>query len=115
MNFSYCNEVTQTADIEIDRLGNCVLRGLDILTNRYYLIIKTDDIGNTKILQCGPYADYELSSLSIQYKKIDFQESKLKRIIDSFLNNPKAEIIQAEQISIDEVFDEIKNPLELIT
>ena len=35
--YNLCNEVTKTADIEIDRLGNCVLRGLDILTNRYSL------------------------------------------------------------------------------
>ena len=110
MNFEYARQSEFTADIEIDTIGNCAIRG--ICTNEmYYICIIRTSIGLTELSESGPYLpDGTLSTIcETSYQKIEYDERKINKFISSFLQAPRKpsilNIYQAEQISVEEALD----------
>ena len=110
MNFEYARQSEFTADIEIDTIGNCAIRG--ICTNEmYYICVIRTSIGLTELFESGPYLpDGTLSTIcETSYQKIEYDERKIRKFIASFLQTPRKpsilNIYQAEQISIEEALN----------
>lgn len=109
MKFEYCYTTTATADIEIEDVGTFSLCAYTQI-EEYYLIVQTH-YGITKIIKYGPkLIDLEElpSTVSYFYRKIDFSQSRICKIIDDFLNNDKP-IISVELLDIEEAKSRIKN------
>ncbi len=110
MNFEYARQSEFTADIEIDTIGNCAIRGT-CMNEMYYICIIRTSIGLTELFESGPYLpDGTLSIIcETSYQKIGYDERKIRKFIASFLQAPRKpnilNIYQAEQISIEEALD----------
>lgn len=110
MNFEYARQSEFTADIEIDTIGNCAIRGT-CANEMYYICIIRTSIGLTELFESGPYLpDGTLSTIcETSYQKIEYDERKIKKFIVSFLQASRKpsilNIYQAEQLSIEEALD----------
>lgn len=110
MNFEYARQSEFTADIEIDTIGNCAIRGI-CANEMYYICIIRTSIGLTELFESGPYLpDGILSTIcETNYQKIEYDERKIRKFIASFLQTPRKpnilNIYQAEQIPIEEALD----------
>ena len=104
MNFSYLFVEQSQDSIDIENIGQVCLSVFNDEGAEYYLKIKTE-YGWSKILQFGPIkSDFkELESgLYLSYSNIEYNEKRLYKIIDDFLNNDKRKVTQAFEISEDD-------------
>ena len=51
---------------------------------------------------------------TVSFKRIDFDERKINKTIDAFLNNPYANITQAQEISIENALNNCIDMIEYI-
>ena len=107
MLFNYFYEKRVNADIEIEDIGNCAIQAYNDDGKSFFLIIKTD-LGLSSICTYGPLIE-ELDLLpkvvNCKFERITYKESKLKEIIDKFLNNPYNGITSAIEIDFNEALD----------
>ena len=111
MNYQYLAQITTTADIEIGNIGNTCIQAFNDVADEYYLYLHTD-LGRTTIIEYGPIvADMEeLPDFCIcNYSVIDYNEKKIDKIIDKFLNNPTRKITQAQEISAEHFKECVKD------
>ena len=116
MKFEYSQRVVVDAELDVDNIGNCCLRAFNDLGEAYYLIIKTE-LGYTETLEYGPcLVDLEMlqNNYQIKYSKFDYNEGKLERIIDKFLNEGKRAISQAEVCDLADIFENLVNPIDKV-
>ena len=111
MQFDYLYQMQPTGALEVDDIGNCCVSATTATYTEYILIIKTEG-GRTKIIQYGPrYIDVDTvlpSEVSYTYSEFDFNEGKIRRIIDTWLNS-KTLAQQAVLITIEEAKERIKD------
>ena len=112
--FDYWVEFTANAQISIDDTGNTCLRANGFL-GAFILIIRTNDVGVTKILKYGPI-DFEegqpMSGCKCSYDRIEYDSRKVNGSIRDFLRETRATSV--EELSIDEVKDKFINFIELL-
>ena len=114
MTFEYLQRVVIDGTLEVDNIGDCVIQGNNDSGEFFYLIIKTE-LGWTEILDYGPCVpDLELlaSSYTIKYQRIEYNQGKLERIIDKFLNDPKRMITQAKTVFLEDIVEDLVNPID---
>lgn len=113
-NFNYSYEETSTADIQIEDVGNVVLKAINLQQQCWILYIKTV-LGFTSILQYGPYSLDGIRQQYCQstYSRFEYSEYKLSKIIDNFINNPRYMITQVIEIDEYEARDDIQPMLEV--
>ena len=74
-----------------------------------------DDVGWSEIIDYGPHLpDFDLlhPNFQIKYSRIEYNQGKLERTIDKFLNDPKRLISQARVVELSDVADiEFINPV----
>lgn len=111
MQFDYLYQMQATGFLEVDDIGNCCISATTMLYTEYIMIVKTEG-GRTKIIQYGPrYIDNDATipnEVSYTYSEFDFNEGKIRRIIDSWLNG-KTLAQQAVLITIEEAQERIKD------
>ena len=110
--------VVVDATLEIDDIGNCCLLCRNDIGEEFYLITKTV-MGWIEVIEYGPCTpDLDILPFSVQllYDRFEWNQYKLEKRIDKFLNNPKRAITQAEVSSLDVVLPLIstKNPADII-
>ena len=113
MTFEYLQRVTVDAQLEIENIGDCVILANNDLGEEFYLIIKTE-LGWTEMLEYGPIVpDLELLPFpyNISYNRIEYNQGKIERTIDKFLNNPKRLITQARIVELAEISEYLINPI----
>lgn len=116
MNFDYLYEMQANGQISIENIGEVCLTVNDILGTEYILIIHTE-YGECKVIEYGPVfitTGEPLGTLYSSLLKFQYNEGKLISIINKFLNKPKARIIQATEISLEEAKEKIKNMVDFI-
>lgn len=119
MIFEYSVQRTFNEMIDIVDMGNTALRCTNSEMCTYYMILKTI-MGKTNILKFGPICpdiDMLLNDFSVEYKKMDYKESKIEKEIDKFINDFKKEITTVEEITEYEAwqdFPEIHQLFELV-
>lgn len=113
MIFDYLEKVVVEGQIDIPDIGNCTLLTRNDLGEEWYLIIKTE-MGWVEAVEYGP-AHPELSLLPMAvtqtYNRFEFNQAKLQRIIDKFLNEAKRMISFAKVVELEEIESRIKNTM----
>jgi hypothetical protein len=103
MTFDYLERVVVEAQLNVDDIGQCVILGRNDIGEEHYLIIRTE-MGFTEQILVGPVCpdiDILPFNVSINYTRYEFNQGKIERTIDKFLNDPKKVITQAEVTSFD--------------
>ena len=114
MTFEYLQRVVIEAELDVDNIGQCVLQANNDFGEEFYLVIVTE-LGWTEVFEYGPCtpALEELPvSYQISYSRFEYNEGKIERIIDKFLNNPKRGITQAQIANLDEIRPFMVNPID---
>lgn len=113
MTFEYLQRVIVDAQLDVENIGECVIRGRNDLGEEYYLIIRTE-MGWTEQLNYGPVTpevDILPFNINLSYARFEFNHAKLMRAIDKFLNDPKKLITQADVIEYEEISTNIMDSL----
>ncbi len=108
--YKYYYTMQATGQLDIENRGNCCISAIDVVHRESILIVKTD-MGVTKVLQWGPMlVDSEQPSpkMSCLFQKFDYEDYKIDKIIDKFLNGTTV-CVQAEEISLEEGLSRIKD------
>lgn len=113
MTFEYLQRIIVDAQLDVDNIGECVLLGRNDLGEEFYLIIRTD-MGWTEQINFGPVTpevDILPFNINLTYARFEFNQAKLMRAIDKFLNDPKKMITQADVVEIDSIQEGIQASL----
>lgn len=116
MKFDYIQRVVVESQLDVPDIGQCVLKANNDISEEFYLIVKTE-LGWTEVLEYGPCVpDLELLQMNYQitYNRFEYNQGKLERIIDKFLNNPKRLITQASVVSLADIYDFLINPIDKV-
>lgn len=96
MTFNYMATKTYLDSIDIEDIGNVCLNAFNDRGEEYYLVISTK-LGWTEIKEFGPcIVDFNKTEnyFSLLYNKLEYNDSKIAKIIEKFINNEKREITQ---------------------
>ena len=113
-SFEYSFTRVAVGELEVEDLGNCVIEANDDIGNFWYLKIDTN-MGWSKIFEYGPCTpDFQElpSSVICNFDRIEYNDIKLADRVRKFLNAPKRNITQAQEVTDDEMFDNIKDIIE---
>lgn len=116
MTFEYLQRVVVEAELEVDNLGDCCIQAFNDIGEAYYLVIKTV-LGYTEVLEYGPcLVDLDMlqNNYQIKYNKFEYNQGKLERIIDKFLNDGKRAISQAMICDLNDIVDKLINPIDKV-
>ena len=109
MTFEYLQRVVVDAELNVDDIGQCVILGRNDIGEESYLIIRTE-MGWTEQISIGPVCpDIEILpfNVAILYIRYEYNQGKIERAIDKFLNDPKKMISQAEVVTFDTIYPNI--------
>lgn len=116
MQFDYLYTMQAQGTIEIEDIGNFALSITNDLYNEYIIIVKTT-YGVSEIIQFGPHKiDFEQLEDRVNYNYIrtDYNESRLSKIIDNYINDPKKMVTQVSLITFEEARKRIINLVDVI-
>ena len=116
MTFDYLQRVTVDGQLEVENIGDCVIRANNDINQEFFLIIKTE-LGYTEVLEYGPmWIDMnELpSEYKVSYSRFEYNQSKIMNRIDKFLNNPRSIVTQATVTCLEEIIDYLINPIDKV-
>lgn len=108
MYFDYLKTTQYMDSIEVESVGNCILQTINDEADCWVLFISTD-LGFSTIIQAGPMnLDFDKPNLNCYISKNSFEynEKKLYKIINDFINHPKHNITCVEIID-EEIFNDI--------
>ena len=112
--FEYFYSKSAFGELQIDDIGDCCIQANNDEGLFYYLLIETN-LGWTKILEYGPCApdfDELPKSVSCNFSRIEFDERKIMKRIDEFLNNRFRNITQAQIVEREVLFEDCKSLLD---
>ena len=116
MNFEYLATIKKESSINIENIGTCALDTFNDLGFEWLLIIKTSD-GMTEVIEYGPtIPDIEAppANVNYSYRRFEFKESRIIKIIQSFLNDGYKGITQAFEIDLKEAGSKMRNLVEFL-
>lgn len=109
MTFEYLQRVVVDAELNVDDIGQCVILGRNDIGEESYLLIRTE-MGWTEQIIVGPVCpDIEILpfNIAILYSRYEYNQGKIERAIDKFLNDSKKMISQAEVVTYDTISPQI--------
>lgn len=112
MNFKYSYTHVETAELNIDDIGNCAIESCNADGEYFYLIIVTKE-GYSHIIEYGPYNPDFISPpsyLNYSFRYFMYSMPRLKKIIDTYLNNSLYHLNSAKLITIEEALSKCKPP-----
>ena len=104
MQFEYNLTTVVNATLDIEDLGNASIIANDDKGNTFDIIIRTI-LGKTEIFECGPRVpdiDGLQPTESQRYRCFEFNEFKIKKAINAFLNGTYFVITQARVVELEE-------------
>lgn len=116
MTFEYLQRIIVDAQLDVDNIGECVILGRNDLGEEFYLIIRTE-MGWTEQINYGPVTpdiDILPFNINLNYSRFEYNQSKLMRSIDKFLNDPKKMITQADVVEYDSIEHNIRISIDKI-
>lgn len=114
MKFDYLQRVVIDAQLDVENIGECCLLGRNDIGEEWYLVIHSI-MGVTEVIEYGPIVpDLNLlpSAVTLRYNRFDYNQGKIERIIDKFLNDGQRAISQAEVTDFETVSSNIANPVD---
>lgn len=116
MQFDYMYTMTAEDSVEIEDVGNFCLSVINDVYREWIMICSTE-FGITKWLQAGPFRiDFdELDDrVMYTYQQMEYNQTKMCRIIDSFINDPKKTTTQVTVLEESEAKSRIKDLVSYI-
>lgn len=117
MTFKYLYEMQATGELDVEDIGNCAIIAYNSRQyQRAILIIKTVE-GQTRVVTSGPHwVELEQPCLeyTYSYSSFQFSDSKIRRIIDTFLTGTRFYIDQAVTVEQEEALKYIPDVREYI-
>lgn len=119
--FDYWFEFTANGFIDIEDTGNVCLRAQGPVSlfedGLYFLVIRTNDVGITKVLTYGPLHvfdedDSPINQCSCSYRRLEYDTYKINSIIKDFIRTTRATSI--EEVEFEDIKDKLKNIVDLI-
>lgn len=114
MTFDYLQRVVVDGQLDVEDLGNVCIQGRNDLGEEFYLLIRSED-GYCDVIEYGPaHPDFEMLpwSVKLTYDHFEFNQMKLEKRIDKFLNDAKHLITQADVVDIEQIREYIVNPVD---
>ena len=114
MDFEYYITKIVNGSIDIEDTGNCAIKAYNDNGSCYVLIIETS-LGISRVFQYGPAVhDLDLlpKSVNCSFKRIEYSDYKIHKVIDEFLNNGYSGITQAFVVDKDEALNECRSIIE---
>ena len=111
MRFEYLATKQYLDAIDIEDIGNVCLNALNDFGDEYFLSIQTR-LGWTEVKEFGPCTvDSNISSnyFNLLYIKYEYNENKIIKTIEKFINNDKRNITQIFFIDRKALLDRLKN------
>lgn len=112
-SFEYFQVVMVNAQLDVDDIGDCAILGRNDQGEEFYIATHTY-MGQTEIIEYGPHIPDLIilpRTVNYNYDRIDYSEFKIEKRIERFLNNPKYCITQAQVITLEELKQVIKSPI----
>ena len=116
MQFKYMYIAEAQGSIDIEDLGNFALSVTNDLFQEYVMIAVTV-YGITEIIEYGPIkidSDEPSNSIFYSYRKFDYSEYNIKKMVDKLLNDERKRITQVTLIDFEEARNRIKDPMMLL-
>lgn len=117
MKFDYLQRVVIDAQLDVENVGECCLLGRNDVGEEWYLIVHSV-LGVTEVIECGPVIP-DLSILppnvTIKYSRFDYNQGRIEKIIDKFLNDGQRLISQADVVDFESISSNIINPVEKLS
>lgn len=116
MQFDYMYIAEAQGSIEIEDLGNFAISVTNDLFQEYLMVAVTT-YGITEIIEYGPIKidfDELCPFTNYSYRRIDYSEYNLKKLINKLLNDEKKNITQVTLIDFDEAKNKIRNFIEVV-
>ena len=116
MTFEYLQRVVVDSQLEVENLGECCIRGRNDFAEEFYLIIHSE-MGMVSVYDYGiatPDLDELPDNVTIKFSRFQYNSHKLETLIDKFLNDGKKFITQAEVVSLDDIRENLINPIDKI-
>ena len=101
--------------VSIDDIGNVIIEGFNDDGDRYVFIVRTV-LGVSRMLKVGPIQDGAKTMCSSLFQQMEYNEKKIDREIDAFLNDGKC-LTQVSVLDIDQlkpVSESLPNVVELM-
>lgn len=114
MTFDYMERVVVEGQLDVENIGECIIQANNDFGEIFLLMIRTE-LGWTQVIDYGPLVpDIELLSpnFKILYSRFEFNQQKIEKLIDRFLNDPKKEITQARVVDVTEITDLLVDPIQ---
>lgn len=111
-SINYLPESSFLASVEVDNVGEVALILYNDVGQEWY-ILHTTSLGWTKIYMFGPLLPDEntlrLKSFSFEYSEMEYNEGKLLKNLERFIQDTKKSITQVFEIDKETVLDRYKN------
>ena len=109
--FEYFYTQTAMGELEVEDVGNFAILANDDNGLFYGIVVKTN-LGMTRVFQYGPAApDFtELpKTVDVRFERLDYNEGKIQKIVQSYLNSFARKITQAMVVDESEVYGVVRN------
>lgn len=116
MEFEFNNQLLPQNVISIEKVGEFALEASSETGLYYYYLVKTV-LGQCVAASCGPIIPYQQSippGFSINIYKMPYNETKLIKLINGFLNDKNKMIVEAKEIDIDDAIDQFREVKEYL-
>ena len=116
MEFEFNKELTPQNQIEIDNIGSFALEASNNTGAYYYYVIQTI-MGQTIIASCGPVIpdiDILPSGFCVSLHKMPYNEVRLSKVINLFLNDKDKKIVDAKEVNIEYAIEQFKDVKEYL-
>ena len=84
-SYKYYRTVQYMDSVEIEDIGNCIIKAYTDFGEEYYLFIRTV-LGVSRVLQIGPLGETITTHCSCYFKQLDYDDYKVDKIIDKFID-----------------------------
>lgn len=116
MQFEYLYTMQATGNIDIENIGDFAISVTNDMCKEWLMIVRTE-YGICQIIQYGPLLidfDELPENVNYNYQRMEYNEGKLVRMIDKFINDPSKLATQVTEISIDDATNRIVNMIDVV-
>lgn len=111
-SINYLPESSFLASVEVDNVGEVALILYNDVGQEWY-VLHTTNLGRTKTYMFGPLLPDDntlrLKSFSFEYSEVEYNDGKLLKSLERFIQDTKKNITQVFEIDKETVLDRYKN------
>lgn len=107
--FEYLKVISAMDSFDVEEVGSCCLKANNDGGEEFWLLVRTL-LGNTKVLTFGPLliGTNIFEDIKIEVQSFQYNEKRVIKTIDTWLNDPKKAITQLEESDLETCLDTLK-------